>query len=208
MDFYHFATVRNLQLLFTCTHSHTAHLQILLSADSLCVLCACVCYDHLPLRCADKAPLCMLKGLFSVIVLRWPQLKVTCQSSTLPSVRLPFAACSPYRWVVLIFTSNQFTGTSLCVSREHLFWSNRVRGSILSWLNNTVYYCMKTTKTCELLLFIWGVWYCCHNGRVMKSTLSRWQSKAFVLNLADTHSSARIKVWCWSLHCWGDVLTI
>lgn len=171
-------------------------------------VCVCQCLTlvitcRLGLRCADKASCACWKALFFQFLFRGSSnLKVTCQSvsytlrasihlsSTIYSQNI-YDLCSS-----LWETCYQF----MCLKRASIFMVKSSKRAILSWWNNTLLYeDNKNTWIVAIYFsfrstFLWGS-KCCYNGRVMKSTLNRWQSKSFVLNLTDTHSSARIKVW-------------
>lgn len=128
MDFYHFATVRRLQLLFGSAPSHTTHVLTLLDSDVCFVSTSCVpefeCGVHVRVcQCSSvgSAGACVCSGLIKLLLpaerpcyrllFGGSNLKVTRQSVSCPSsLRRPQPKLTPR---LLSFKSDLFTAASL-----------------------------------------------------------------------------------------------
>lgn len=142
MDFYHPATVRHLQLLFTTTHSHSTHVQIPTNADIyfaslscghvlVCLVCvwvnACVCasasLSRSPAawvcRVLIKPPLHVERPFFQLLFRGSSNLGVTCQSVSYTlhqSIHLSSLICSQNNMIYALYEQPV---NSLCVWSKH-----------------------------------------------------------------------------------------
>lgn len=146
MDFYHPATVRHLQLLFTTTHSHRTHVQIPANADIyfaslscghvlVCLVCVCVCEwmrvcvrqcflltitCRLGLQGADKASFACWKALFfsycSEGAATWEWLVNVSCYTLHQSIHLSSSICSQN---IMIYPLYEQPVNSLCVWSKH-----------------------------------------------------------------------------------------